>query len=226
MPSLSSFLARRHPRRALLEDERGDAFGAGGAVGDRHHHADLADATVRRERLRPVQHPVRSGSGRRRAQPSGIAPGARFGQRPRADLLAARQRHEVRLLLRLAAEHRDVGRAQPVVRGHRQRHARIDARELFDTQAVVDGRHAGAAVLLGPLDAEQAERRELRHQLDGKMLRLVPLPDVRTHLGLRKLAHGAPEQLLLLGQPEVHIRYDGRKETNLRILTFCLPPSF
>ena len=82
--------------------------------------------------------------------------------------------------------------------------AGIDARELLDADAVVERRHAGAAVLLRELDAEQPERRELRHQLDRKMLRLVPLADVRADFGLGELADGAAQQLLLFGQPEVH----------------------
>ena len=98
----------------------------------------------------------------------------------------------------------DVRRAEAVVRRDRQRHAGIDARQLLDADAVVDGRHAGAAVLLGKLDAQQAERGQLRHQLDRKMLRLVPLADVRTHFGFGELAHAAAQQLLLLGRTEVH----------------------
>ena len=94
--------------------------------------------------------------------------------------------------------------AQAVVRGDRQRHGRIDARELLDADAVVDRRHAGAAVLLGKLDAEQAERRQLRHQLGGEMLVLVPLADVRPDFGFGELADAAAQQFLLFGRPEVH----------------------
>ena len=46
---------------------------------------------------------------------------------------------------------------------------------------------------------------QLRHQLGGKVLRLVPLPHVRPDLGFGELAHGAPQQFLLLGQPEIHL---------------------
>ena len=98
----------------------------------------------------------------------------------------------------------DVRRAQAVVRGHRQRDAGIDARQLLDADAVVDRRHAGAAVLLGKLDAHQAERGQLRHQLGGKVLRLVPLAHVRADFGLGELADAAAQQLLLFGQAEVH----------------------
>ena len=83
---------------------------------------------------------------------------------------------KILLLLFFAAEHRDVRGAKAVVRGHRQRHARIDARDLFDADAVIDGAHAGAAVRLGKLNAHQAELGELWQQLFRKMLRLVPRP--------------------------------------------------
>ena len=94
--------------------------------------------------------------------------------------------------------------------------AGIDARQLFDADAVVDGRHAGAAVLLGQLDAQQAERGELRDQLGRKVLRLVPLADVRPDFGFGELANAAAQQLLLFGQPEIHFPYDGRKAVKNR----------
>jgi len=90
------------------------------------------------------------------------------------------------------------------VRGDGERHAGIDPRQFLDADAIVDGGHPGAAVLLRPLNAEQSERRELRHQFDRKVLRLIPLHHVRANLGFRKLAHGAPEQLLIRRQAEIH----------------------
>ena len=54
-------------------------------------------------------------------------------------LFAARERRQVLLLLRFGAEQEDVRGTQPVVRRDRQRHAGIDARQLLDADAVVDG---------------------------------------------------------------------------------------
>ena len=65
-------------------------------------------------------------------------PDARLGQPPGGERLAAGERHQISLLLRLAAEHRDVRGAEPVMGGHRERDARIDARELFDADAILD----------------------------------------------------------------------------------------
>ena len=44
IPSLSSFLPGVMPGVPVLDDERGDALAAGGAIGDRHHHHHVADA--------------------------------------------------------------------------------------------------------------------------------------------------------------------------------------
>ena len=41
-------------------------------------------------------------------------------------------------------------------------------------------------------------------QLARKVLRLVPLHDVRPQLGFRELANAAAQQVLILGQPDVH----------------------
>ena len=111
---------------------------------------------------------------------------------------------EKRLLLLFVAEIENVRGAETVVRGHRQRDGRIDARQFLDADAVVDRGHRRAAVLLGKLDAEQADRRELRHQLGRKVLILIPLPDVRADFGFRELAHGPAQQRLLFRRPEVH----------------------
>jgi len=65
--------------------------------------------------------------------------------------------------------------------------------------AVVERRHAGAAVLLGVLNAQQPEHRQLRHQVGGKMLRLIPFANVRADLGFGELTYRAAQQLLLFG---------------------------
>ncbi len=62
----------------------------------------------------------------------------------------------------------------------------------------------GAAVRVGHLDAEEAELAEAGHQLGRKVLRLVPLANVRQDFVLRELANAAAQQLLIRGQAEVH----------------------
>jgi hypothetical protein len=89
-----------------------------------------------------------------------------------------------------------MGDAQPIVRGNRQRNRRVDARELFDADAVVDRRQSGAAVLLRKLNARQPERAEPRPEVARKALRLVPGHHIRTDFCLGELADCFPEQLL------------------------------
>src|SRR4029079_2542917 len=140
----------------------------------------------------------------RRARAGGVAARARLGEPPGAELLAAGKPGQPALLLDFSAEHPDVGGAEAVVRGDREGDGRIDARELFDADAVVDRRHAGAAVFLGELNPHQAQRGHLRNQLCGKMLGVVPLADVRLDLSLGELANGLTEELLFVGETEVH----------------------
>ena len=203
MPSLSSFLPGAIPGVPFSTMKAEMPLVAGGAIGDRHHDHHVADAAVRREGLRSVQHPARARARRRRAHAAASLPEV-DSVSPHAPIFSPRASGARNCLLRLGAEQEDVRGAEAVVRRHRQRDARIDARELFDADAVVDRRHAGAAVLLGELNAQQAERRQLRHQFDRKVLRLVPLADVGPDFGFRELAHAAAQQLLLFGRTEVH----------------------
>src|SRR5262249_32801973 len=108
------------------------------------------------------------------------------------------------LLLFFGAGAQDVRDAQSVVRRQRQRDARTDARDLLDADAVIERAHAGAAVGLGDLNAHQPQVRQLFDQLERKMLRLVPLHDVRPNLGLGKFADAASEELLFGRETEIH----------------------
>ncbi len=107
-------------------------------------------------------------------------------------------------LLRVGAEHEDVGGPQAVVRRHRQGHRRVDARELFQAEAVVDGGHPGAAPLLGELNPHQAQLGQLRDECAREFLRLVPLAHEGTDLAFGELADRLPQQLLLVGELEMH----------------------
>ena len=58
----------------------------------------------------------------------------------------------------------------------------------------------GAAVLLGRGEAEQPERAHLVHDVDREVVVAVPLRGVRRDLGLREVADGTAELLVLAGQ--------------------------
>ena len=81
---------------------------------------------------------------------------------------------------------------------------RIDAREFLDAEAVVDGRHAGPAVLLWKLDAEQPEVGELRKELRWEALGLVPGHDVRPDVCVREFSQTPPQHELFVAEPEIH----------------------
>ena len=216
MPSLFSFLPAAKPGVPARDHERRDAAAALRAIGHRHRRRSC-------RRCAPCVMncllPVRTQSSPSRRAVVRIAPAslpALASVSAQAPMISPlRERHEVLLLLRLAAEHGQVRDAQAVVRGDRQRDRRIDARQLFDADAVVERRHPGAAVRLGHLDAHQPERGQLRQQVRRKRLRLVPLHDVRTDLGLGELADRAAQELVIGRRTKIHARmiHDGTAGT-------------
>ena len=105
-------LARPEALHPALQDEGGDALVALRAVGHGHDHRGIGDAPVGDEGLRPVEHPVPAVAHGRRLRAPRVRPGAVLGEAPAADLLAAREGHQVLLLLLLAAGQEDVPRAR------------------------------------------------------------------------------------------------------------------
>ena len=139
MPSLSSLRPARKPGvpRSTMKAEM--PLAPFGAIGGGHDDQHVGASAVRDEGLGAVEHPVR----RRRGRPSCACRRRRCRRWARSAPMrpASRrgQRRQPARLLRVGAEHEDVRGAQAVVRGHRQRDRRIDARELFEAEAVVDG---------------------------------------------------------------------------------------
>ena len=180
-------------------------FGAAARLGDRHHHHDVAHAAVRREGLRAVQHPTGARADGGRPHAGGVAARRRLREAPGADLLAARTSGARKRCFCSSVPKSEMCEAQAVVRGHRERHAGVHARELLDADAVVDRGHRRAAVPLGNLNPEQAERRQLRHQLGREMLILIPLAHVGPDFGFSERANTGAEHRLLLGRTKVHV---------------------
>ena len=104
------------------------------------------------------------------------------------------------LLLLLGAEHEDRHRPERRVRRDGDRDGGVDPRQLLDRDRVGERVAAGAAVLLRDRDAHEPE---LGHALDDLVREAVlgvELLGDRGDLRLGELAHGAPEQLVLVGQ--------------------------
>ena len=157
------------------------------------------------ELLRAVDDPAVAVTYRARLHRGRVASRGSLRQSPRCELLALRQRHQITLLLFLGPERGDVRRAKTVVCRHRQTDRRIDAGELLDADAVVHRRHRRPAIRFRELDPHQPQRGEFRRELRRIVLRFVPFAHVRTNLGLRELADRAPQQRLLLAQPQIHL---------------------
>jgi hypothetical protein len=84
------------------------------------------------------------------------------------------------------------------------RHRGVDARELLDGERVGERVTAAAAVLFGERDAHQVQRAELGDDLIWERLGPVELLGHRRDLSLGEFADGAPDQLVVGGEVEVH----------------------
>ena len=76
--------------------------------------------------------------------------------------------------------------------------------DLFNGHGVGQVVAAGAAVLLGERDAQQAQLCQLGDGLAGEALFFVDLLRQRLYLVLRELAVHLAEHLMLFGQREIH----------------------
>ena len=90
------------------------------------------------------------------------------------------------------------------MRAQRDRHRRVHARELLDRDRVGQRVAPAAAVLLRERDAHQPELAELLDDRVRERLRAVQLLRDRRHLALGEVAHRAADQLVVVGEIEVH----------------------
>ena len=97
----------------------------------------------------------------------------------------------------LGAAVEERGRAEADAGFERDRHRRVDARDLLDRDAVREVVGAAAAVLLGERQPEQTELAHRAHGVDGKHVVAVPGRGVRRDLALGEVAHDGAELLLL-----------------------------
>ena len=193
------FFARTKAGSSLLQDERGDSVAAFGLVGEGHADADVRVVAVGGERFGAVEHPVVGVFDRGAARAACIGAGFRFGERPAAQFLPLRERDEILLLLRLAAEFVDVIGAKRIMGGDDDGHRTVDAGQFFDGDGVLDVTEAGAAVFLWKNYAEQAEIGQRGNNFLRKVGSFIPLHDVRKDLGFSEFADRAAKLLLFVG---------------------------
>ena len=156
------------------------------------------------EDLRSVEYPVTVRVCGGREDIGCVTSGRRLGQRPGADLFAASETRQEAPALVVGAGSIDMSDAKAVVGRHRECNRRTDPRKFFDTETVGQGRHGGAAVFLGDLDAHETETPEGGYQFGGEVLVLIPAVSMRSNLGFGEFADGSFEKLLVGTQCEIH----------------------
>ncbi len=134
----------------------------------------------------------------------GVRTGAGLGQAEGADLLAGAQVGQVLHLLLLGAVLKDGGGAQRGVGGNDNSSRAADLSQLFDAHGVGEHISAGAAVLLGEVNAHHAQLGHLLDGLHGEALFLIDLSGQGLDLVLRELAVHLANEQLFLRQMEIH----------------------
>ena len=141
-------------------------------------HSCVASSSVARVRVAPASEPASASVNPKAPSTSPAIIGTRYV-----------------LLLRLGARVEERRRAQAHAGLERDRHRRVDARELLDREAVREVVGAAAAVLVRERQTEQPELAHGEHGVDGERVVAVPRLGVRRDLRFRELAHDAAELL-------------------------------
>ncbi len=144
-----------------------------------------------------------------------VGSGLGFGEAEAAEHLARDHGNEILLLLGFGTGVEERRRAEADARLERDRHRRVDARDLLDRDAVRQIVGAGAAVLLGKREPEQAQLAHGAHGVDGKRVIAVPVGGVGRDLGLGEVPHHRTELLLFGGGLELH-GHDRTRSTTVR----------
>ena len=137
--------------------------------------------------------------------PLGVGAGAGLGQAEGAQPLARAQLGQVFLLLLLGAVLIDGGRAQGGVGGHDNARGAAHLAQLLHAHGIAQHVRAGAAILLGEVDAQHAQLGHLLHRLLGERLVLVhPLGQGLDFVFGEVTVHLA-EHFLLSGKVQIHL---------------------
>ena len=156
------------PGRVERHEERADAAAAAARLRRREHDRDRRRLGVRHPDLPPVEHVAAIVERRGRLLIRGVRSRLLFRQREGADRLPRRQPPQPRLLLRVGAELGDGFGDQRIV--HARDHGDDGARprDRFDRERVARIVASRAAPFGRDRHAEQAARRQLRHELARK----------------------------------------------------------
>ena len=134
-----------------------------------------------------------------------VGTGVGLGQTEGADLAAGAQVGQILHLLLLGAVLKDGSAAQGGVSGNDNSGGAADLSQLFHTHSVSQNVAAGAAVLLGEVDAHHAQLSHLLDGLHGEALFLIDLLGQGLDLVLGELAVHLADHLMLFRQVKIHL---------------------
>ena len=206
-PQLVLGLADRKSGRVFLDDERAHPARPPLRIGLGEDDVHIGERGVGDEHLRSVEGVpvgVRRGRGGARA---GIGARAGFGQGESAQAAPGRHVMQVLVLLSLGSELEDRPGGERGVRRHYDSGARARPRYLLDRDYVAHVIRSGATLLLRVGHAHEVHLGQLRQELVRETVVAVEFGRDRRHLGLGELPDRVPDQLLLIGQLEVHVGY-------------------
>src|ERR1035437_5808297 len=189
---------------AFFDGEGGDAVLRGGAIGDRHGHAEIGEVGVGGERLRPVEHPHAAFEFGVGAGAGGVAAGLGLGEGPAAQPFAGGQFGKIALPLFLVAHFINVVSTERRMGGDDDADRSIDAREFFNNDGVFDVSQPAAAEFFREDGAHVAEPAEFADDFEREGLRLVPLGDERRNLGFGEFPNRFAQLDLFRGVLEIH----------------------
>ena len=148
---------------------------AGLGVGHSEDDHGAGHSAVGDEALGAVEHIVVTLQNSGGLLAGGVGAGVGLGQAESADLLAAEQVGQILHLLLLGAVLIDGGAAQRGVGRHDNTSGAADLGQLLNAHSVGQHIAAGAAVLLGEVDAHHAQLAHLLDGLHGEALFLIEL---------------------------------------------------
>ena len=205
-PQLVEFRRGGEALEALFDDEGGDAARAGLWVGFGVDDRDVGVRAVGDPHFRAVENVAVAALFGAQFHADHVRPRARFGHRQGADMLARNQFRQVARFLCGAGAAVDLVDAKVGVGAVGEADGGGRAADLLHRHDMFEIAHAGAAILLGGGDAEQAERAHLAPEVGGKVVRLVDGGRARRDL-LRGEAHRRVAQhVRRLAEVEIELR--------------------
>ena len=207
MPHFSSSGAAGEAGVRPLDDERADARDVAPllllAVAPGEDEEVIGHVGQRDPGLLPGQHPVAVALHGHRLDRPHVAARPRLGQAVAADLLAARLGDEILPALLLGAPAQQAERVEPRVHRHDDAQRRVEVLELLAGQPEADVVHAGAAVLGGDADAQQAERRHPRQDARVEPMLAIEVVDAGGNLAGAPFPDGLLQQALFFRELQV-----------------------